>query len=81
MAICSKIFCSGCKQTKHVYHSPSSFPPPICDACKQNKADMERSVWLDNQARRPLEERLRAIEEFMYDHQRVEHGYQEPPRF
>ena len=73
MAISSKITCDTCHQEKNEMHDPSKAPPTTCAQCREKKAAEARQLHLDELAKLPTEERLRRIEEFIYDHQRSYH--------
>ncbi len=67
MAVLSTIKCDTCNEKKEVMHRPGTHPT-TCGACKKKKADAERTAHLDALAKLPIEERLRKLEEFQYDH-------------
>lgn len=45
----------------------------ICYTCQQKRDANTKEEWLNQQAQLPIEERLRLIESWMYDHQRAKH--------
>ena len=73
MAVCSTITCSSCEKKKGVSHQSGSAPPKICSECRDKNAAEERQRALDEVAALPIEERLRLVEAFMYDHKRLYH--------
>lgn len=78
MAMLSQIKCGQCGMTTHVSHSPFEVPPKICGACR--KADLEsiRAKHFAELDALPIEERLRRVEEWIYDYRPQ---WVAPPRF
>lgn len=68
MAVLSSITCEKCGVTTHVSHSPADPPPKICGACVGINLAAKRKAHLDALAVLPIEERLRKIEEWIYDY-------------
>lgn len=82
MALAYKIKCEDCGQQAIVYvRTGQSGPASTCRACDVARFAAIKKQALDTQAALPLEDRLRAIEEFIYDHRQVQHGYIPEPRF
>jgi hypothetical protein len=54
--------------------------PTTCSACEELKAAETRQVHLNALADLPLEERIRKLEEYRYDHSRQYHP-RRPVRF
>lgn len=81
MAIASSIVCKSCGNRKTAYHPSSSLPPRTCPECEIKQAADVKAQALAEIAAKPLEERLAAIEEWIYDHKQVRHGYTPEPRF
>jgi hypothetical protein len=76
MAISSTIICDTCHQRKDEMHDPSKSSPTTCTQCGEKKATEARQLHLDELTRLSTEERLRKVEEFIYDHQRSYHPQQ-----
>jgi hypothetical protein len=68
MAILTKITCRQCNCKSDEMHSPMEAPPKICSQCQaKNDAD-KRQLCLNNLASMTVDERLRRIEEWIYDY-------------
>jgi len=78
MAILSMITCEDCGERKEVNHSPADAQPRICAACRAKAADAKRTKHLAARAALSAEERLRLIEEWIYDYRPQ---WAPPPRF
>lgn len=81
MAISTKITCIVCKQEKQVMHNSGEPAPRICDSCRQAEREKKKQEYLAGLEKLEMLERIRRLEELVYDHGRVPHGYQPPPRF
>lgn len=81
MAVATEITCIKCLLPKVEYHSPVLAPPRICSQCNKDSAHDAKREHLIRQTKKPIEQRLQDLEEFMYDHKLVQHGYQSAPRF
>jgi hypothetical protein len=74
MALSSTIKCDTCHENKQVWYGSSELTiPTTCSDCKKRKEDNERQAHLDTLAVLPIEERLKMVEGFMYDHSRAYH--------
>lgn len=69
MAITMTNFCPACK-TEVREMRPNNDYDPTCMSCRQKIATEKREKWLADRAALPVEERLRLIEEWIYDHER-----------
>ena len=73
MALARQITCKECGERKLVASS-SFVTPEICNDCRERHEAEEKEVYLqDLQAQSP-EERMRRIEEWIYDHSGAPHG-------
>ncbi len=81
MAISTMIICTACKQSKNVMHDPGRLAPSVCDSCRNEESENEKLEYLVELKELSMEERVRRLEEQAYDHKKVAHGYQSPPRF
>lgn len=81
MAIVTRITCRNCGNQSNEYHSPARAAPSMCTSCAESAVAQKKADALAAQAAKPLEQRLAEIEEFIYAHQRVQHGYIPEPRF
>lgn len=52
-----------------------------CPHCKAVEEEQKRKEYFASLDALPLEERVRKIEEWIYNHGRVRHGYIPPPRY
>ena len=68
MAVLSQITCTGCGVRTHVSHRPGDAPPQKCGACRKRDLDALRKAHFDELATMPMEERLRRVEEWIYDY-------------
>jgi hypothetical protein len=74
MAVRRTIICDTCHEQKDVMIGSSDSPPKSCGECSTRKAADERQAALEALAALPVEERLRRVEEFIYDHRRSYHA-------
>jgi hypothetical protein len=75
MALCTSIICDTCHRKKDVWYSPRDVrPPATCSGCLEARAAEEKRACLETLAKLPIEERLKKIEEFIYDHERAYHA-------
>jgi len=68
MALLGIIMCKACSLEKEVMYSPSQGKPTICSQCKKAKEEKAKQEYLDKLATLPIEQRIRAIEEWIYDY-------------
>ena len=81
MALAYKIKCEDCGQPAVIYiRAGHCSPSSTCRACDTTRFAAIKKQALDTQAALPLEERLAAIEEFIYEHRQVQHGHIPEPR-
>jgi len=66
MAIFSTITCNQCHKQVELSHSVRYGPPDICYDCQQANEEAALNKHLAERAAKPIEERLRAIEEQLY---------------
>jgi hypothetical protein len=66
MAIFSTITCNQCHKQVELSHSVRYGPPSICHDCARANEEAALNRHLKECAAKPLEERLRAIEEQLY---------------
>lgn len=79
MALCRTITCKECGQEKRVWFGGGEITPEVCNECDGKQAEAEKQTYLDTLAKLPTKERLRRIEEWMYNHSK---GHpQRPIRF
>jgi hypothetical protein len=74
MSVVSNIKCNTCHKNKQVWHGGGDPPPKTCEECVQAKEAKEKQKALSEVAGLPLLERIKRLEEFMYDHQRKYHA-------
>ena len=67
MAIISTITCGKCGQGVDVAHSASECPPDICGECQKELDETKKRLYLNKLKELPLEERVKRIEEALYD--------------
>jgi hypothetical protein len=67
MAVIHHITCSVCGKAKDVSASASSYPN-TCNECQKKQDDIKRQTWLLERSRLSIEERIRKIEEWIYDY-------------
>ena len=67
MAVLSTIRCHVCGQTKEVIHSAGEGVPLVCRECKGKEVAAEKYAYLEALAQLPIKERLKKIEEQIYD--------------
>lgn len=80
MAIQMTFMCNECNRSVTEVR-PNNDHPEMCYECVEQNAIAEKARWLDEFEQKTLEEKLRLIAEWMYDHRQVPHGYISPPRF
>jgi len=68
MAVLSSIICDICGCRTDVSHSPANSAPKVCHACTNLAEVNKREAHLVTLAALPIEERLRRIEEWIYDY-------------
>ena len=73
MALVTTIFCRECGRKRQVTLPCGTSVTEICNECSLKAKDKARREWLAGREGLLLEERIREIEEFMYDHQQVNH--------
>ncbi len=73
MAVCSSITCDTCHKDKEVWHGSGEPKPKTCAECLKGKASAKKQAHLDALTKLPTEERLRMIEEYIYDHKLLYH--------
>ena len=66
MAITTIITCEQCGKEKHVTHSVNDYRR-ICHDCEQKNEEEALNIYLAKCAKKPLEERVRDIEEQLYN--------------
>lgn len=81
MAIISRIKCRKCGADSNESHSPARPAPSMCRLCQRIEVQQVKDDALAAQAAKSVEDRLREIEEFIYEHRQVQHGYIPEPRF
>jgi hypothetical protein len=67
MALIYHIICSVCGKAKDVLASANSYLN-ICNECQKKQDDIKRQAWLFERSRLSIEERIRKIEEWIYDY-------------
>ena len=67
MALLRTIHCNVCDQDKQVWFDPNDGPPKVCTDCGANRAAKEKKETLDKWSQQPTEDRLKRIEEVLYD--------------
>lgn len=80
MALCRRINCDTCHEEKEVWFNSGDPRPNTCGGCTEKKVAEARQAHLNALAQLPIEERLRKLEEFAYDHSRRFHS-ERPVRF
>lgn len=73
MAFVTTIFCKECGEERECTFPAGQATPHICNSCSTKAKDKTRRAWLAGREGLSLEERIREIEKFMYDHQQVNH--------
>ena len=68
MALSTMIVCHECGKEKSVIHS-AGIAPLICSDCKAKKFNEKKREALGVLSKLPLEERVRRIEEWIFDHE------------
>jgi len=68
MAYVIRFLCRVCGEEKEEAISSGSAAPCICNACTSKKKDRERVIHFNNLDHLSIEERLRRVEEWIYDH-------------
>lgn len=66
MAISREIYCGQCKKSKTVMCSVGEWPS-LCGECEQKNEADKKAAHLESLAKLPIEERLRRLEEAMYE--------------
>lgn len=79
MAMLAQITCAQCGQQSHVSYMNQT--PLICHTCSNKIYEDKRTASLTALAQLTVEERLALIEQWIYEHKQVQHGYIHPPRF
>jgi len=67
MALLTTIKCRSCSKTKHVSYNPSDGAPSICDQCEAEEKAKIKTKYLEKLSFKTLEQRVRLIEEYIYD--------------
>ena len=78
MAYHSTITCLECGENKNVIVSSSGGYPTHCGECRAREEQLRRSNYFAELDKLPLEERIRKIEEWIYEYKPT---YVAPPRF
>ena len=85
MAYRTEIFCPSCKLTKVIVDSSSGFgttsfgrSQELCYACQDAKDKEERIAHFANLDSKSIEERIRLVEEWIYDYKPT---HVQEPRF
>lgn len=78
MAVLSRITCEQCGVTTEVNHSPAAPAPKICGSCRAKDAGSKRDQHFAELGTLSVEERLRRVEEWIYDYRPQ---WVPPPRF
>ena len=81
MALLRMVHCHRCGQEVRVWVGAGQSMPSMCPACMDAEAQRKKVQALADSQSLPLEERIARIEEWIYDHRQVQHGYIAPPRF
>ena len=68
MARLEVITCSKCGKQKEVWFPSGGFPPKICSDCTELAEEAKLQEHLAELAKLPTDERLRLIEEWIYNH-------------
>ena len=68
MAILTRIICQECQHLVDVMHPPHKRAPQICRSCQSIIDQRKRQDHLCDLSMLPIEERLRRIEEWIYDY-------------
>lgn len=68
MSVVSLIRCVECGRTADVSHAPHTSPPKTCGLCAKAEAGREREHHLAVLQTLTVEERLRKMEEWIYDY-------------
>ncbi len=66
MAILEMIYCSSCRQKKMETRSPQDYST-VCNECREAKRKKERNKHFEELDALTAEERLRKVEEWIYD--------------
>ena len=75
----------ACFETRHCFTCNQDYSTDLysgggCPHCAAAEAEAKRVVYFASLDKLPLEERVRKIEEWIYDHRQVRHGYISPPK-
>ncbi len=73
MALAHQIICNECGERKLVASS-SFIPPEICNDCRREYEAKKKEAHLQGLQALPIEERIREIEKWIYDHSRAHPG-------
>lgn len=73
MAYLTTIMCTQCGQTRQAAVSGGESYPVLCTECRSKNAIQERLQFLKGLEGLSFEERLKKLEEFMYEHSRQFH--------
>jgi len=68
MAYMTTIFCTQCNESKNTIVGAGDSPSLICDSCRLENKDKERKEYFASLDKLPLEERIRKIEEWIYEY-------------
>ena len=80
MAFITDFVCVACGARKSEAVSSGGITPRICQACCYIERDREKREWFTGREGLTIEERIRDIENFIYEHRNTKH-YKEPIRF
>ena len=78
MAYMTTIFCTECQTSKQAIASADNPAPLVCGECRSKIEATRREKHFAELDKLPLEERIRKIEEWIYDYRPQ---YVPPPRF
>lgn len=67
MALLGNITCSDCGQLKSVMYDPAKAPPKVCKDCRAVRVADKRKEHFAALDALSMEERVRRIEEWIYD--------------
>lgn len=68
MALLGNIVCKECGQKKSVMYNPAKGPPRVCNDCREIRVADKRKEHFAELDALTVEERLRRIEEWIYDY-------------
>jgi hypothetical protein len=77
MAIIQQIFCTVCKTPKQEMVGSGQRTPNVCSDCRSREATKKRGEHFATLDQLPIEDRLRRIEEWIYDYRSPRSIYEE----